>query len=535
MTNSIIILNQVSLQLPNSSVQFHELSMQFNRAKYGIVGDNGIGKTTFLKLIAGELQADQGNIQTGKHFLLDQNPLFPNQMTILEALGYQEIIETLKRIQSGKYTDKDLELAADHWDSETQIEIALKAQTLWPIDLNRPMHTLSGGQKTKILLAKMALSKADFLLLDEPTNNLDQISRETLYTYITQSKQGMLIVSHDRTLLNKMDKILEITSKAVTLYGGNYDFYHQEKTLQTQAAKHTLTATLERLAKAKKTVQTRLERHQQSVSKGKKAKASDIKAKGQHDKLSVHTETDRSEKTNRRIRLQAHRKLSDLNQQLTRAKDKLEIEETLNPKSIHTEVPNNKVILNINHLYFRYNENTPWLFYNFSLSIIGPKRIAVQGANGSGKSSLLNLIQNKLTPTKGMINVTPDCIAYFDQNVSFLDPSLSIVDNFLQLNPGVSTYDAYSALALFQFKNKSAEKYVGDLSGGERMRAGLAICLNAKTPPQLLLLDEPTNHLDLNAIKAIEQLLNQYQGAILAVSHDAVFLEKIGITNVISI
>ncbi|MCH9757403.1 MAG: ATP-binding cassette domain-containing protein [Gammaproteobacteria bacterium] len=171
---------------------------------------------------------------------------------------------------------------------------------------------------------------------------------------------------------------------------------------------------------------------------------------------------------------------------------------------------------------------------NFNLHLSGPERVAITGPNGCGKSTLIQLIRGLLLPSAGEIMIGVKTVAYLDQTMSFLDPSLSVLDNFLMLNPDAQHFDAYSALGPFKFRNKEAKKYVGQLSGGERMRAGLAISLMSSTPPQLIILDEPTNHLDLDAIGAIEEALVQYQGAILVISHDEAFLENIKIDRSIS-
>jgi ATPase subunit of ABC transporter with duplicated ATPase domains len=163
--------------------------------------------------------------------------------------------------------------------------------------------------------------------------------------------------------------------------------------------------------------------------------------------------------------------------------------------------------------------------------MMGPERVAITGPNGCGKSTLIQLIRGLLIPCSGKIIVGVENIAYLDQTVSFLNHNHTLIENFLHLNREAKPFDAYSALASFKFRNKDAEKTVGDLSGGERMRAALAISLMASNAPQLIILDEPTNHLDLDTIEAIEEALRLYQGAILAVSHDDRFLENIGIKN----
>ena len=223
--------------------------------------------------------------------------------------------------------------------------------------------------------------------------------------------------------------------------------------------------------------------------------------------------------------------IKDNQEKLKKIQEQIEVSEDLKADLKSTFVPNGKMVLDINNLNFKYiNQNINQnIFTDFNFNITGPDRVAITGPNGCGKSTLIKLIRNQIIPISGEIKIGVKNIAYLDQEVSFLDKNLSLVDNYLKLNPNSQTIDAYAALAKFKFRNIAAEKLVKHLSGGEKMRAGLAISLLCSNPPQLIILDEPTNHLDLKSICAIEQALSAYQGAILAVSHDEMFLENIGV------
>ena len=536
MTTPHIILNNISFRIENTRVKFEKLNLSFENLKYGIVGQNGIGKSTFLKLLLGELTPDSGVIQRLGD-LLDvpqSHSQIHQDASISDVLGTTDIIRALDNINNGSTDPSDFEIAEHHWDLEKRIADALDFFKLWPIDLDTLFSSLSGGQKTKVLLAKTLIFPADFLIFDEPTNNLDSTSRHILYHYINQSTKGMLIVSHDRKLLNKCNRIIEINKLGIDIYRGNYDFYKEQKEIKLNAIQEDIQARTEILTKSKQLVQTRRERHQQNEARGRKGKITQIKAKGNYDKIELKSKKGRSEKTNRRIQIQADRKLEAVTTELTTARAQLEVQEDLNICLSATAVPNNKIVLNIENLFFNYHKAKP-LIKNFGLQLIGPTRVAIHGPNGCGKSTLIKLINGALQPSNGKIFLGVKYIAYLDQSVSFLKPDLSLVDNFLMLNPNSKPFDAYSALAAFKFRNKDAEKKVSILSGGERIRAGLAISLMSKHPPQLLILDEPSNYLDLDAIQAIEDALKLYQGAILAISHDDVFLKNIGITQLIEL
>lgn len=534
-TTPRITLNNVTFHLPNSPVQLNDINLSFEKLKYGVIGLNGVGKTTFLQLLSGSLVPNSGSIQRiGTVIALPQSySSFSERNRVCDILEVTPILSALHHINIGSADEKYFDIVSDNWDIEMRITEALTFFKLWPLDMAMPFNQLSGGQKTKLFLAKTLIFPTDFILLDEPTNNLDIQSRGILYKYIEESSKGMVIVSHDRALLNKCDRIIEITTQGIEVYGGNYDFYKELKEIKKQAVLGEIHARVEILNKAKKTIQSRFERHEQNEASGRKGKAAQIKAKGCYDKMGVKAQKARSEKTNKRIRTQATRKLETINDQLKEACTKLEIQEKLNVCLAFTTVPNNKIVVKIENLNFSYDE-TP-LINDFNLQITGPERVAITGPNGCGKSTLIRLIRGELAAKSGKIFIGIDNMAYLDQSISVLDTSLSIVENFLALNPDSKPFDAYSALAAFKFRNKDADKIVGQLSGGEKMRAGLAVSLMSKHPPQLIILDEPTNHLDLEAVLAIEGALKQYQGAIIAVSHDKAFLDGIDIKRIVTL
>ncbi len=532
MTIPQIIFNNVSFQLDHCPVQLNKINLTFNLRKYGLVGDNGVGKTTLLKLISGEIPPNEGAIHHhAKLTLLPQShTLFPKSYSILQVLCLSTIFEALKNVNSGNYTEGDLKMLQDHWDIETKIESIFRQLDLWPLDLLQRFSILSGGQKTKVLLAKVFLAQSDFILLDEPTNNLDKLTRDTLYQFIDLSQKGMIIVSHDRTLLNKMDVIVEMTKKGLHCYGGNYDFYHAKKTLNMQAIEQDHIEAKRSIKKTKASIQASRDKHEQRQSKGKKAR----KSRGQ-TKIILDAMKERSEKTQHKLSTKDQRLIKSAESNLATIKDKIEFKQDYNLTLDATHVPQNKTLLTIENLYFNYNNQNDTLIKKFNLTITGPERIAIVGRNGCGKSTLIKLIKGELSPSSGNIIMRLNTSAYLDQDVDFLEKELTLVENFQQLNPSLQLYDAYSALAMFHFRNIEANKIVSHLSGGEKMRAGLAICLLAKEPPQLIILDEPTNHLDITTVKAIEAMLNCYQGAILAISHDQQFLKNIGINKTISL
>lgn len=501
-----ILINQFSFALSESFIPFENINLVFSQKRYGVVGDNGMGKTTLLKLIAGLIAPHTGNVQcNGALVYCPQNIPIKNQ-TIAEVLEFNH-----------------------DWNLIKDIQIVLRKFNLENLDFHRPFATLSGGQQTQCLVAKALISQADFILLDEPTNNLDLQARSRLYHWIDQTKLGLLVASHDRLLLDRMDEIIEITTMGINHYGGNYSFYQEQKKIENDAQNHHLIIAKQKMERTLTSIQSTYEKHAQRSKKGK-----NLKRQGKIDKLAANSKRGRSERSQSRNTKLAQQMLQQSQHQLQHVKDQIEIKESIHANLIATAVPKAKTILKIEGLTFSY-PNQPLLFNDFNLSLVGPQRLGLVGNNGTGKTTLIQLTLGELQPLSGTIHSDRSKICYLDQDISFLDSNLSILENCLKHNPDLSTQEAYSRLAAFNFRNRDAIKPGKILSGGERVRAGLAISLLAKKPPELIILDEPTNHLDIRSIESIECSLRAFLGAILVISHDARFLKNVLVNKIITL
>jgi len=530
MTQSQILINQMSFNLHNGTALFNKLTMAFTKHKTGLVGRNGIGKSTLIHLILGELCQNSGSILVeGKLAYVPQGYTGSTQRTIAGLLGYEDKINALRRITQGSTDERDFSILNDDWSIEDRIQKQLLAFGLGAIPYHRRLEMLSGGEITRLLLAKAFLSDADFLLLDEPTNHLDRTAREQLYYAIQQWAGGLIVISHDRALLNLMDEIVELTTLGATCYGGNYDVYENQKAIEKSAKEKQLHDAKKMMQKTKATVQSSREKHEQKQSYGR-----ELRRSGSIDKMAAGSKKGRSERTQSKLLIKEERLINQAESQLQSARERIETEEVIDIDLPATYVPNGKVILDIECLSFSYPDARDMIVDHFNLKILGPERIALVGDNGSGKTTLIKLILRELQPLAGKIYIGTDHVSYLDQNASLLKADLSILDNFLHLNPEAKENDAYRCLAQFLFRNLSARKYVSHLSGGEKLRALLACVLMATQPPQLLILDEPTNHLDLHSIASIESALKNYQGGMIVISHDQRFLENISINRVIN-
>ncbi len=525
---SRLTANHLSYSIPKSAIQFDDLNLSFEKKCYGVIGDNGVGKTTLLKLLAGELAPHSGNILLNGSLTYCPQTIESQTDTLFtsEILGIHEKWQALNRLQRGTMLENDLDIIGDDWTLELEVKRLFERLDLPLCSLNMQFMNLSGGQKTKVLLAKAMLTKADFILLDEPTNNLDSVSKQILLKWIRETQSGFIIVSHDRTLLNSLDEIIEISSKGINRFGGNYDFYKTQKTMQQASLQGRVSNAEKELKQITRQQQTAKERHEQRQKQGQ----NDHRSGRQPDKILADFMMDRSGQTLGRQTRIKHQRIQQAHETLQSTKSQLEIKESIHADLSETTVPTQKQVLLMNDITFAYPYQAP-LFEHFNLSITGPERIAIIGKNGCGKSTLIKLICGQIKPKQGNIQYGVSLIRVLDQQCNFLTPSLNLIENFQKLNPEATIQDAYSALASMQFRNVEAEKMVRDLSGGERIRAGLAISLLSKTPPQLIILDEPTNHLDLRSIKAIEEILTRYQGAMIVISHDENFINNIQIVR----
>lgn len=515
-----ITLSDLSWATPDGHLLFSDINLRFGLERVGLVGRNGVGKTTLLKLIAGELLPSTGTISvSGRIGVLRQSVQVGEDQIIADLFEARHALHVLSRAQAGMATLE--ELGDVDWMLEERIAEALAGVGLDTSPVT-PLSALSGGQRTRAALAAQIHAAPDFLILDEPTNNLDRDGRIFVADFLAAWRGGAIVVSHDRELLETLDAIVEMNTLGAMRYGGNWSHYRAQKVLELAAAEQDLASAEKRLSEVRKKSQEALERKARRDAKGA-AKA----AKGDMPRIAAGGMKRRAEKTSGDNANLASRLKTEAADDLRTARERIEILQdvtvTLPPSGLHAT----KTVLSLQGLTAGYSAEHPVLA-DLSFEITGPQRVAVNGPNGSGKTTLLSVITGDLPPFAGSVYLGVSA-AFLDQQVSLLDATLSIRDNFLRLNPQSGENACRAALARFMFRADAALRIVGTLSGGQMLRAGLACVLGGPQPPQLLILDEPTNHLDIDSITAVEAGLRAYDGALLVVSHDEAFLSGIGI------
>lgn len=522
---ALVILDSISLSTPDGRPLFDHLTLALARERTGLVGRNGCGKSTLLRLISGVAEPAKGTVhRSGSIGTLAQH--VDERLTVARALGIDRALARLHRLACG---DGSLDDVGDaDWTLESRVHAALAETGLPGLPLQRPMASLSGGERTRVALARLLVEAPDLLLLDEPTNNLDADGRQAVAALLARWQGGVVVASHDRELLEQVERIVELTPVGVTVFGGAWSAFAEAR----DAARARAEADLERAADA-------LRHAERSTQKAREKKARRDKAgrawrdKGIEDKMFMDREKQRAENSAAREGRIAERQIEDRSEALAEARTRVEVLTPLTIELPKTGLPHSRELIAFRDVVMAQGDRP--LFGPLSFEIRGPARIAVGGANGSGKTTLLRLVSGDLEPRSGEIRRQTGRIAVLDQHVGLLDPASSILDNMRRENPDLTDNAAYATLARFAFRNRAALQIAGTLSGGEWLRAGMACVFARPEPPLLLLLDEPTNHLDLASIEELEQALRTFDGALAVVSHDRAFLRNIGIDREIAL
>lgn len=477
--------------------------------KAAIVGINGAGKTTLLKIIMGELEADKGEVILAKNRTigyLPQNPEIQGNRTIYEEVlsAKEELItlqETLISMEEKmnsldgaeleqfmeSYNRLNLEFERKGGSSyKSEITGVLKGLGFEQEEFSKNMQSLSGGQRTRVCLGKLLVTKPDVILLDEPTNHLDIGSITWLETFLINYKGAVVIVSHDRYFLDRVvHKVVELDRHKVSVFQGNYSDYAVKKAQVREAQ-------LKQYYNQQREI-----KHQEEVI---------AKLKSFNREKSVK-------------RAESREKMLDKIERLEKpAEERTDIHLNLEPRII-----SGNDVLKVEHLAKSYPGQT--LFLDISFEIKRGERVALLGDNGTGKTTILKIINGMAEADGGMLTLGTNVhIGYYDQEHQVLHMEKTLVEEISDAYPTLTNTEIRNVLAAFLFTGEEVFKRVSDLSGGERGRLSLAKLMLSEA--NFLILDEPTNHLDITSKEILEQALNRYTGTVFFVSHDRYFINK---------
>jgi ATPase subunit of ABC transporter with duplicated ATPase domains len=525
MSDPSIVCSNLSFAWPDDTVVFTDLSTSFVTGRTGLVAPNGAGKSTLLRLIAGELRPTAGTVSvTGALGYLPQTLPLAAELTVAEVLGVAPVIAALNALAAGDASEAVFTAIGDDWDVEERARAQLDRLGLAHVGLDRRLETLSGGEIVSLGLAAQLLRRPDVLLLDEPTNNLDADARHSLYAALDDFGGTLLLVSHDRVLLDRMDRIAELSRGEIIYYGGSFTAYREAVRLEQQAAENDLRNAEQQLKREKRQMQEARER----AAKRSSTAARNIADAGLPKIIAGARKRRAQESAGKADDVHAKR-VGDARARVDEAERSLRDDDAIALDLPDTTVPAGRNLFTGHGLRVTKGGRELFAGNGIDLSLRGPERVALTGPNGAGKSTLLRIVAGSDEPDAGSVQRAGGRTAYISQRLDLLDDDLSVADNLARSAPEMTVTRSRHLLAQFLFRGERIHLPVSALSGGERLRATLACVLYAEPAPQLLLLDEPTNNLDLVSVGQLEAALNAYQGAFVVVSHDERFLAEIGV------
>ncbi|HEV7650402.1 MAG TPA: ABC-F family ATP-binding cassette domain-containing protein [Actinophytocola sp.] len=518
---SSIVCTNLTFSWPDGTPVVEGLTAAFGPGRSGLVAPNGAGKSTLLRLVAGELTPRSGSVTAdGVVGHLPQTlPLSPS-LTVAEVLEIAPAVRALAAIEAGDAREEHFAAVGADWDIEERARAELDRLGLGDVALDRRLDTLSGGQVVSLGLAAQLLKRPDVLLLDEPTNNLDRDARRRLAGVLGDFAGCLLLVSHDRELLDRMDRIAELEPDGISVHGGNFTSYEAARTVAREAAEREMRGAEQELRREKREKQQARERAARRAAAGARSNTDLPRiVRGALKRRAQESAAREDDVHGSRVGAARAR--------LASAAEAVREDPALALALPDTAVPAGRTLFRGSGLRVR----SLFAGDGVRLTIRGPERIALTGANGAGKSTLLRVVGGLLEPDEGSVRRFDGRAAYLSQRLDLLDPSLGTLANLRAFAPALSQTRTMHLLARFLFPASRAALPVAALSGGERLRATLLCVLSAEPAPQLLLLDEPTNNLDLESVARLESALTAYEGALVVVSHDDRFLSSLGLTR----
>ena len=530
--SSAVVLDRVTFTWPDGSTALDSVSGAFGAGRTGLVGRNGSGKSTLLRLIAGELTPTSGHITaTGEVAYLPQRLTLDTHARVAELLGVAGALDAVRAIAAGDVDPARFDEVGDDWDVEARAEAALAEAGLDPSFLDRTVGELSGGEAVLVAIAGIRAHRAPITLLDEPTNNLDREARARLGEMVRSWRGTLVVVSHDVALLELMDDTAELYGRELSVFGGPYSEWRTWLDTEQESAKQA-----ERDAKQA----FRKEKRQRIEAELKLATRSQMAKKAFEEKrvpkIVANGRKMAAQVSAGRLRTEVAEKEGTARDALDAAGHRIRHDATMKIELPDPGVSRSRRIATIG------DAERFW-------TIQGPERVALIGRNGVGKTTLLRRLvdgagsadpgadleadpappDSASVPEMSVLSGVPhtDRIGYLPQRIDGLDETATVVENVAARAPEIPEKELRNRLARFLIRGAAMDRQVGALSGGERFRVALATLLLADPAPHLVVLDEPTNNLDLDTVDQVVQALRAYRGAVLVVSHDDAFLQRL--------
>ncbi|MUL41191.1 ABC-F family ATP-binding cassette domain-containing protein [Streptomonospora sp. PA3] len=511
-----IVCSELAFDWPDGTPVFSGLNAAFDTGRTGLIGLNGSGKSTLLKLITGRLTPASGSVRVdGDIGCLEQRVTLDTGQSVAELLGIAPVRTALRAIESGDASEDNFAAVGDDWDIEERAAAELErfGIVLGDDPLDRTVASLSGGEAVLTGLAGLILRRPAVTLLDEPTNNLDARARALLYEAVETWRGVLVVVTHDRELLERVDRIAELREGRIRIWGGNYSAYTEQLAAEQEAAQRavrTAAAGVRRERRQLIEAQTKLDRR---ARYGRKMNA--IK---REPKVVMNQRRGDAQVSAAKHHIMHAGKVEEAEQALAESEAAVRDDDRIRIRLPETAVPAGRTMLELDGPHGRSY-------------VRGPERIALTGDNGTGKTTLLRAITGSGAHPAVTVARVADRVGYLPQRLDILDDSLSVLDNVRAAAPSAAPQRVRADLARFLVRGDRLSDAAGVLSGGERFRVTLACLLLADPPPQLLLLDEPTNNLDLDSVGRLTEALAAYRGALIVAGHDTAFLADIGITR----
>ncbi|MFV0632854.1 ABC-F family ATP-binding cassette domain-containing protein [Demequina sp.] len=503
---------------PDGTPVFGDITGAIDSGLSALVGANGVGKSTLLKLLAGELAPDSGAITRPPRLAyVPQDVALDPSARADAAMGLALIRAAIRAVESGDVDQRHFDVIGDDWDAQERAAATLASLGLPPDTLDRTVGELSGGEMTRLALAAALHARPDVLLLDEPTNNLDGQAAQQVLDALVARSGATLVVSHDRRVLERVSAIGELRRGSLRWFGGAIDAYEDALAGERAAAEQAVRTAKSDVARQHRELRTYVE------GAARRSKVGAAKAESM-PKILANARKRQAQVTLGRVRGMHEDRLADARESLQRAEDAADRDREIRVLLPDTDVPGRRDVLALDRCVLATGTEV-------TASIQGPERIVLAGRNGAGKTTLLRTVLGDLAPQSGTVDLRVPT-GYLPQRLDVLDPRLTVVDNVRARAADVSPHEVREALARFLFRGAAGDALAAQLSGGERLRAALAAVLLARPAPQLLLLDEPTNNLDFASRAHLIEALEDYRGALIVVSHDAAFVEELRVQRV---